>query len=261
MRLLSPTAPMGEEASLDVAARDDTIDPFGQRPKAKDGESMSKEVKLSIGPNKGGVVRKGGRRVQREGGRLLLRMVYLTAFVYGAMGLFLLWLSHRRHGVPWCELLGLGNPWQVFGLGTILASVLIGFEMAVATFVPDRLWADDGRNASFCEFSYLNIFLLMLLVGIGEELFFRAGLQRLLIDRLGSAAEGIALASAAFALLHPYWKKPLLMVSVFAMGAVMGWGYWFTGSIWTAAWCHFLVNFVMTLFWKKGDVPSPAVCG
>ncbi|MBE3552558.1 MAG: CPBP family intramembrane metalloprotease [Kyrpidia tusciae] len=190
--------------------------------------------------------------MEQKGGRPPLWALYFTALGYGAVGLFWLWLSHRRHGIPWSDLLGLGHPWQVFGWGTILAVVLIGFEMAIATFVPDRLWADDGRNASFCELGYGHIFLLMLVVGVGEELFFRAGIQRLLVEGLGSAVEGILLASIVFALLHPYWKKPLLMVSVFAMGAVMGWGYWFTGSIWTSAWCHFLVNFVMTLFGKKG---------
>ncbi|ADG07476.1 CPBP family intramembrane glutamic endopeptidase [Kyrpidia tusciae] len=190
--------------------------------------------------------------MNQKSGALPVGAYYATGFGFGAAGLFMLWLTHHRRGVPWSELLGLVSPWQVFGLGTLLAVVLIGFEMAIATFLPERWWADDGRNASFSQLGYVNIFLLMLIIGVGEELFFRAGFQRLLVNGLGDAVLGILTASAIFALFHPYWKKPVLMVSVFVMGAVMGWGYWVTGSIWTSAWCHFLVNFVMTLFGKKG---------
>lgn len=191
--------------------------------------------------------------MERAGPKLSVRMAYSYAFAAAAFGIVILWLSHVRHGVPLSELLGVGNIWIVFGLGTLAAVVLIGYGMAVAAFVPDRMWRDDGTNASFSRFSYLHIFLVMLIGAVGEELIFRLGIQRMLVRELASVTIGIGAAGALFAVSHVrYLKKPVLLVSIFLCGVVYGWSYWVTGSIWTSVWCHFLVNTVMSVVDKKG---------
>lgn len=190
--------------------------------------------------------------MEHGGRRLSLWMFYLSAVYFGILGLIILWLSDGN-GAAWSALLAVGNPWQVLGLGTVLALVVVGMEVAVATFLPDRFWVDDGTNAFFSQLSYLHIVLLMAVTALSEEIFFRAAIQSLLLRWLASVAAGLAIAAAVFAVAHVrYLTKPVLLAGAWVIGLLMGWGYWFTGSIWTSVWAHFLFNFIMTVLGKQG---------
>ncbi|GAV23056.1 CPBP family intramembrane glutamic endopeptidase [Carboxydothermus pertinax] len=181
-----------------------------------------------------------------------LWVVYVSQATFGVWGLALLLWGHFHYGIPWSVLLKVGKLWQVFGLGTIVAILFLMFAMAMATFLPERLWADRD-NIYFSQLSYVNIFFLMALVAVSEEIFFRAALQTLMIHWLSSVPLGIGIAAAVFAVFHfRYLKKPVLLAGTFAIGLALGLCFWFTGSIWTAVWSHFLHDFSMSLLGKKG---------
>ncbi|WP_173297170.1 CPBP family intramembrane glutamic endopeptidase [Thermanaeromonas sp. C210] len=197
----------------------------------------------------------GGDR-QQKSQSLPLWVIYVNTSTLGIWGLALLLWGHFNYGVSWSVLLDVGNLWQVLGLGTIMAIIFMLFAMAVATFMPrflpDRLWY-DRTNLYFSQLSYLHIFFLMALTAVAEEIFFRAALQSLLMQWLSSVPLGIGASAAFFAVFHfRYLKKPVLGVSVLGYGLALGWLYWYTRSIWTAVWSHFLYDLVMSLFGKKG---------
>ncbi|WP_324717991.1 type II CAAX endopeptidase family protein [Carboxydochorda subterranea] len=182
-----------------------------------------------------------------------LPLLYLTTANFGVLGLVILWMSHSGDHGWWTRFVARPDPWQVLGWGTALALAVVMFEIAVATLLPDRLWADDGTNAYLSNLSHLHIFLLMALTAVAEELFFRAAIQSLLVDWLSSALLGIPIAAVIFAATHVrYLKQPVLLGGAWAIGLALGLGYWLTGSLWTSVWAHFLINFVMSVFGKKG---------
>ena len=84
-----------------------------------------------------------------------------------------------------------------------------------------------------------NLVFISLFAGIGEELFFRGVLQRMLIRATQSPWAGIILAGAIFSAFHFqfYGFLPRLFLGVL-LGAI----YWFSGSLWIAMLAHFLYD-------------------
>lgn len=58
-----------------------------------------------------------------------VRSMYIQEAVMCGIGLITLWQIDVIRGVPWATLLGFGDPIAVFGLGTLLAVILIGIIM------------------------------------------------------------------------------------------------------------------------------------
>lgn len=84
-----------------------------------------------------------------------------------------------------------------------------------------------------------NLVFIALFAGIGEELFFRGILQRMLIRTTRNAWAGIVLAAILFSAFHFqfYGFLPRLFLGVL-LGAI----YWFSGSLWIAMAVHFLYD-------------------
>ncbi len=105
-----------------------------------------------------------------------------------------------------------------------------------------------SRSRFFIQLNYVHLFALMALVGIAEEIFFRAAFQSILIMVLPSVPLAIVVASAFFSLAHMNnIRKPFALVSVFIVGLTLGWLFWFTGNLWAAAWSHFLYDIALIL--------------
>lgn len=107
------------------------------------------------------------------------------------------------------------SAWLVFNLLPDLADRLVRLQVETYRFLGPHLptWA---------------IVVISLCAGIGEEALFRAGLQMLLADYVGTVA-AITLSSAAFALFH--LGKPLITALLFVIGALFGMVYWLTDSL------------------------------
>lgn len=90
-----------------------------------------------------------------------------------------------------------------------------------------------------------NLIFIAVFAGVGEELFFRGILQRLLIRSTRNAWVGIILTAIIFSAFHMqfYGFMPRLF-----LGALLGAIYWYSGSLWVAILAHFLYDAVIVTF-------------
>lgn len=91
----------------------------------------------------------------------------------------------------------------------------------------------------------VNVVIIALLPAIAEELCFRAGLQRILIQLTRNPWVGIVLTAVLFSSLHMQF---LGFLPRMFLGIVLGAFYWFSGSIYTSMIAHFVNNAVQVLF-------------
>lgn len=85
----------------------------------------------------------------------------------------------------------------------------------------------------------INIIVIAILPGIGEELLFRGVMQRLLRDWLKNIHIAIFLSALAFGILHMqfYGLLPRTL-----LGITLGYLYFWSGSLWVPIFAHFLNN-------------------
>ncbi|OLY91285.1 hypothetical protein SAMN05444008_112170 [Cnuella takakiae] len=149
-------------------------------------------------------------------------------------GYWIVGIAAMMLAIPLVEYLGLLNRNFPFGVETRL---LIEKMEAEAT---RTLQFVLGRHTMFDL--VINLIFIAAFAGIGEELFFRGIVQRLLIKSTRNAWLGILLAAFAFSFFHFqfYGFLPRLFLGVL-LGAV----YWYSGSLWTAILAHFLYDGVI----------------
>jgi len=87
----------------------------------------------------------------------------------------------------------------------------------------------------------INIVLLGMLAPICEEVFYRAGLQQILLRTMHSKVKAILLGALIFSVLHFEWNGFLVR---FLMGILLGWAFYKTGSIWVGIVLHVVYNTV-----------------
>lgn len=85
----------------------------------------------------------------------------------------------------------------------------------------------------------INLFIIALLPAIGEELFFRGTLQKVLLRMSEKPWLAIFISSVIFALLHGTFFKVL---PIFALGILLGTVYYYTRNLWYTITIHFLNN-------------------
>ncbi|WP_132051050.1 CPBP family intramembrane glutamic endopeptidase [Pseudocnuella soli] len=84
-----------------------------------------------------------------------------------------------------------------------------------------------------------NLVFIALFAGIGEELFFRGIIQRMMIQGTRSPWAGIIITAFLFSFFHFQFLgfAPRLI-----LGVLLGLLYWYSGSIWVAILAHFLYD-------------------
>jgi uncharacterized protein len=90
----------------------------------------------------------------------------------------------------------------------------------------------------------INVFIIALLPAVCEELFFRSGLQRIIIHITRKPWAGIVLTAVLFSALHMQFMGFLPRMF---LGFVLGAFYWFSGSIYTSMIAHFVNNAVQVI--------------
>ena len=92
----------------------------------------------------------------------------------------------------------------------------------------------------------LNLFMIAGLAALGEELLFRSIIQTSLIKICKNAHVGILIASAIFSFIHLefYGFVPRLI-----LGMLLGYMFYFSGSIWIPMLMHFLNNGTVVLIY------------
>ncbi len=139
----------------------------------------------------------------------------------------------------------------VLGLGLGLG--LIAFAASFFALFPnlsEKLTRQQASNFAFLEkpISLPVIIFMSLCAGIGEEAFFRAGLQTFLGEYVHPAL-AIGLASIAFMLIH--FAKPLIAAIIFVIGVVFGVFYWWSGSLLAVMLAHALYDVYAFWYLKK----------
>lgn len=139
----------------------------------------------------------------------------------------------------------------LLGMITILVSTpFISYinELNQQIPLPDKLkgWEDTGdalENALMAHHTIkdllLNLLVMALAAAISEELFFRAGLQKLLVSMTKNIHAGIWLAAIIFSAVHMQFSGffPRMLLGVF-----LGYLFVWSGSIWVNIAAHFIFN-------------------
>ena len=173
------------------------------------------------------------------------------AFAVVALPLYLLFVlpKYPEGALPgiW-PLIGEGaNP----ALAVLAALAVLGISLAAAVFLPRVAGADRFLTEEVCkladEFTVADFVPIYLAAGFAEEFLFRV----VLVD-----ATGLVVSALLFAAVHlAYWKKPLLLVDVFALGLLMGALYLFTKSLLLCMLAHALYNILVSVFLQRGIIP------
>jgi membrane protease YdiL (CAAX protease family) len=184
--------------------------------------------------------------------------------VAGAIGQFLLpalvllYLTER----PALPQLQLNKAPQVKFLGLALVIMILGAVVAVLLSEMNRQivlpasldFLDQKEVNSLTEkmLAWVNNplhFIVMTLViaalpAVAEEFFFRGMLQRKL-SKTGIGPEGaILMASLIFSLIHMDFNN---FIARWMMGVVLGYLYYWSGSLWVCIFAHFVNNFLVVL--------------
>ena len=130
------------------------------------------------------------------------------------------------------------------GAGLLLALALIATSALLARAFPkyvEWLVRSQARNYPFLKhrISLAAIIFISICAGVGEEVFFRGGLQTVLGDYV-PLPFAIALASALFAIVH--FAQPLNSALIFVIGCLFGLVYWATGSLLTVILGHMVYD-------------------
>lgn len=135
----------------------------------------------------------------------------------------------------------------------VAIDILIGVAIAapvifLSTISLDRFrWAEEMEkifSQVLVPLQRSKIFIIAAASGIGEEIFFRGGLQPIL---------GIVITSILFGLIHLPFKKALLPWTFIAiiMGFVLGFLFAWRGSLIAPITAHFTINFCNILILNK----------
>ena len=199
--------------------------------------------------------------------------------ILSTAGLFIIppiFLS-RFNGKKWTGLYGFKKP----KLGLILVVLLIiicsmpilewitvlNQKMTLPGFLKNvEQWMREKENgASEMTIAFLtvrnswdfiiNMFMIALLPAIGEELFFRGGLQQLFTKLLYNHHLAIWLGAIVFSAIHLQFFGffPRLF-----LGAAFGYIYYWSGSLWYSMLAHFLNNgyaVCVALYMQKHHIP------
>ena len=93
----------------------------------------------------------------------------------------------------------------------------------------------------------LNLVLVAVFAGVGEELFFRGVLQRLFIKLFKNPWAGILVTAFIFSAIHLQFYG---FIPRFILGILLGLIYWYSGSLWPAIIAHFAYDaFAVVMIW------------
>ena len=93
----------------------------------------------------------------------------------------------------------------------------------------------------------LNLVLVAVFAGVGEELFFRGVLQRLFIKLFKNPWTGILVTAFIFSAIHLQFYG---FIPRFILGILLGLLYWYSGSLWPAIIAHFAYDaFAVIMIW------------
>ena len=153
-------------------------------------------------------------------------------------------------------LIGTAMIFAIMPLNSILAEWNAGLKLPESLSALEQMIKDMQESASAMIEKFvsvdtigglmLNLFMIAGLAALGEELLFRSIIQTSLIKICKNAHVGILIASAIFSFIHLefYGFVPRLI-----LGMLLGYMFYFSGSIWVPMLMHFLNNGTVVLIY------------
>jgi uncharacterized protein len=89
-----------------------------------------------------------------------------------------------------------------------------------------------------------NIFLMAVIPALGEEFLFRGVIQKLFKDLAGNVHAGIILSAILFSAMHMQFYG---FLPRFALGVMLGYMMYWSGSLWLPVIAHFINNFLAVI--------------
>ncbi|GKS11856.1 CAAX amino protease [Paenibacillus chitinolyticus] len=180
-------------------------------------------------------------RVDDLNDRMLLINLYGTQAILLVIGVIMLFVQ----GADWRSLFSFAPGWSIVLWGGGIALAVLAADLIVSKYVPEEVTDDGGVNKRiFGRRPLWHIALICVLVSICEELLFRAGLQHYL---------GPYWTSIVFAAIHIRYLQHWLMTGlVFSISYGIGWIFIHTGSLWTAIFAHFMIDFISGCILRYG---------
>ena len=162
------------------------------------------------------------------------------------------------------EFLGLKKPVKSFyylagALALVVSLPLVDWLGAINREVvfPDAMrdWLVKSEDDAARQIEFLlsrntttdlliNLVVVAVFAGVGEELLFRGVLQRLLIKIFKSPMAGIIVVAFVFSAIHFQFFG---FLPRFVLGVVLGLIYWYSGSLWPAIIAHFVYDAVAVI--------------
>jgi uncharacterized protein len=187
-----------------------------------------------------------GAELQLSREPLALALVNVVAFAV-AIG-FALYLNRLplrrafpRRGISFGQLAGMGV--TVLGAGILLSEA----DNFLRWILPPPTWFQELFGDVFVPENRLfsQIFLLVLVAPLTEELLFRGMILRGLLARYGPGV-AVVLTALLFALIH---LNPWQILPAFFLGVVFGWFYLRTGSVLLCVIAHAINNGLFLVMW------------
>lgn len=133
-------------------------------------------------------------------------------------------------------------------------------------YIEENAQSENLTNLLLSGKSYVDLSLNLLIVCVipafCEEFFFRGFLQRIFMKWLRDPHLCIFLAAVIFSAFH---FDPVMFLPRFLLGAMLGYLFYWTGTIWISGFAHFVNNaqYVVTAFIlnRMGKFPSAADSG
>lgn len=162
------------------------------------------------------------------------------------------------------EFLGLKKPDKSFyylagALALVVSLPLVDWLGAInrEMIFPDAMkdWMQKSEDDAARQIEFLlsrntitdlliNLVVVAVFAGVGEELLFRGVLQRLLIKIFKSPMAGIVVVAFVFSAIHFQFFG---FLPRFILGIVLGLIYWYSGSLWPAIIAHFVYDAVAVI--------------
>jgi uncharacterized protein len=179
---------------------------------------------------------------------------------FGFLGMILGWFfgpDPKAHVPIWSDAKGLFVGIVLGGcLGAILAAAIFALARLPLRSLRDLQEMMETRLREFLiQLTPVELVVLAMAAGIGEEILFRGWLQQGLFTLLGAEKNalfgvlGLLIASVLFGLAHPI--SPVYVVLATLMGIALGGIYWSTGNLLCAIVAHAVYDAIILLKWNR----------
>ena len=171
------------------------------------------------------------------------RIVWIGVAFEGGLALIALALGWLLGQPPLQKIQWIGRDaiWGLAACLPMLAAFGVCVRWPVGPLLRIKQLSEEFIREWFASCTLIELAMISLLAGIGEEMLFRGVIQDAISAWINPLV-GVTLASLLFGLMHPI--TPFYIVLAGLMGAFLGWIFSATGNLLPVIICHGLYDFL-----------------